>query len=74
MINNRADYRFVQGDIGSVVIDGGVMPARPADAKKVLRGEDICFLAEAHEARTAFWNNAVFKMSGASYGSAPVDV
>lgn len=74
MINNRADYRFVQGDIGDVIIDGGVMPVRAADAKKVLRGEDICFLAEAHEARTDLWNGAVFKMQSSVYNTPPVDV
>lgn len=74
MINNRADYRFVRGDIGQVAIDGGVMPVRPGDAKNVLRGEDICFMAEAHEARADLWKDAVFKESGAARGSPPVEV
>lgn len=74
MIDNRNDYRFVRGDIGQVAIDGGVMPVRPGDAKNVLRGEDICFLAEAHEARTDLWDGAVFKESGATYNTPPVEV
>lgn len=74
MINNRADYRFVGGDIGQVAIDGGVMPVRQGDAKKVLRGEDICFMAEAHEARADLWKDAVFKMQTSVYNTPPVDV
>lgn len=74
MIDNSNDYRFVRGDIGQVAIDGGVMPVRQGDAKKVLRGEDICFLAEAHEARTDLWNGAVFKMQSSVYNTPPVDV
>lgn len=74
MINNRADYRFVAGDINRVAIDGGIMPARRVSAKKILRGEDLCFLAEAHEARANLWNNATFKMSGETYNDDTSDV
>ena len=74
MIDNRNDYRFVRGDIGQVIIDGNIMPVRQGDAKKVLRGEDICFLAEAHEARTDFWNGAIFKESGTTNNTPPIDV
>ena len=74
MIDNRNDYRFVRGDIGQVIIDGNIMPVRQGDAKNVLRGEDICFLAEAHEARADLWKNAVFKMQTSVYNTPPVDV
>lgn len=58
MIDNPADYEFVTGITnGEVVIDGGIMPARdvaldtwsvlpPLMHPKVLRGEDMAFLAE----------------------------
>ena len=74
MIDNRNDYRFVRGDIGQVIIDGNIMPVRQGDAKRVLRGEDICFMAEAHEARADLWINAVFKMQTAVDNTPPVDV
>ena len=67
MINNVADYRFVQGDINRVIINGDVMPVRAANNKRILRGEDLCFLAEAHEARTNLWDLAYFKTAGRDY-------
>ena len=58
MVTNAADYQWVQGITnGEVVIDGGIMPARDTAYDPVgimqprcLRGEDVCFCAEAvHE-------------------------
>jgi hypothetical protein len=74
MIDNRNDYRFVHGDIWQMIIDGSIMPVRQGDAKNVLRGEDVCFLAEAHEARADLWKDAVFKMQTSVYNTPPADV
>lgn len=65
MINNINDYKFVQGDIVDVVIDGGIMPVRAQP--RILRGEDICFVAEAHEQRTDLLDQAVIFDSPNSY-------
>ena len=63
MIDALNEYQYVKGDIRSVIIDGGIMPVRPLNKKKVLRGEDICFMAEAHEQRKALFDQAEIKVS-----------
>ena len=72
MISRLADYDFVAGDIANVVIDGGVMPLRNGvsattgiDRKKILRGEDICLLAEGAPERARCMNGLTWN----SYGS-----
>lgn len=58
MISSAAEYKWVTGITnGEVVIDGGILPARDAAynpqgimSPRCLRGEDVCFCAEAvHE-------------------------
>lgn len=54
MIDSRDGYRYVVPPEG-IAIDGGILPARDVEGGgewKSLRGEDVCFLAEAaHRAR-----------------------
>ena len=52
MINSASQYDFVT-NLSSIIIDGGIMPARDAAHNptgimqpKCLRGEDVAFLAE----------------------------
>lgn len=45
MLSAVNDYKFVEPQ--NIIIDGGLMPLRQGDAKKVLRGEDAAFLREA---------------------------
>jgi len=56
MITSRNEYRFVEGDINDVIINGEIMPFRTGtgtSARKCLRGEDICFLREGIAERDA---------------------
>lgn len=71
MISRLADYDFVAGDIANVVIDGGVMPLRNGvsattgvDRKKILRGEDICLLAEGAPERARCMNGLTWNSYG----------
>lgn len=73
MISNRSDYRYVGGDLtatddeGNFLIrcDGGILPLRTGttasgvEAKRVLRGEDLCFLHEAAQRKLNLWKRAV---------------
>lgn len=49
MLNSRTDYVYTVPQL-SVQIDGGILPNRTTDAR-VLRGEDVAFLAECTAAR-----------------------
>lgn len=49
MLNSRTDYVYTTPPL-SVQIDGGILPNRTSDAR-VLRGEDVAFLAECTAAR-----------------------
>ena len=45
MLSAVNNYKFVEPQ--NIIIDGGLMPLRQGDAKKVLRGEDAAFIREA---------------------------
>lgn len=55
MITRRPQYNFVNGDIDNVIINGGIMPRRSLDQKRILRGEDPCFLLEGTHERMSWW-------------------
>jgi len=46
VITRREDYKYAGGDIDKVIIDGGIMPLRSEGDKRILRGEDVCYLME----------------------------
>lgn len=54
MIDDITDYKYVSGPLSEIKIDGGIMPLRSGDDKKILRGEDITFLMETLRRRTTY--------------------
>lgn len=45
------DFRYLSGDLSSIVIDNDIMPKRASNEKCFIRGMDIAFLMEATEER-----------------------
>ena len=57
MISSVSDYKFVQGDLDKIIIDGGIMPLR--DNPSVIRGEDITYPTEVRERIKSALNRSV---------------
>ena len=70
MITRASEYNWISGDFnvseGYPLINGGIMPLRTGTSattgvenSKILRGEDVCFLAEAAKERNYCFNGSV---------------
>lgn len=63
MITQAEDYKYVDGELDTILVNGGIMPLRSNNIaagtnwKNCLRGEDIVFLAEAARERLLWWNS-----------------
>ena len=51
MVTKKADYFYTDG-LDRIEVDGSVLPLRTGAARKVLKGEDLAFLAEALNERS----------------------
>lgn len=54
MIDDVTKYRYVTGDLNTIIIDGNIMPRRNNNDKKLLRGEDITFCMEVLRRRMTY--------------------
>ena len=51
MVKKKTDYVYTDG-IDGITIDGSILPLRSGAARKLLKGEDLAFLAEALNERS----------------------
>lgn len=54
MIDDISDYKYVNGDLSTIIINGEIMPKRSESDKKILRGEDITFCLEVLRRRCTY--------------------
>lgn len=85
MITTPEEYKWMSGDFDTSepypLIDGEIMPLRTGtnpediDRKKILRGEDVCFLAEAAKERSYCFNNSIVRdWDGSGYSMVTINV
>lgn len=85
MITTPEEYKWISGDFDPSepypLINGEIMPLRTGtnpeniDRKKILRGEDVCFLAEAAKERGYCFNNSIVRdWDGSDYSMVTINV